>query len=269
VLLLKYLAGRLPLSDFELDFGRTGTAPNMLNTLFEFMDESINQMARPIDAIKHQAKTVTVGTSRITQALEGILFDALTAYGMGLSQLTNSNVVVLKNLQGIVAGIKGAILYEVDRLSLLGEPTDETTITILKKDGVLAAIPSRVEADNRLKGTKKIIVREGNVYIGKGRKDDRSIVVIPVLSSSASTGGMVRYILLLNIAFREDAALAAKKKALGGKSERIKNIVQENNVVWQDQYLEMVGIKDLFGLSAEKLAEAIVARVESGSAASP
>ncbi|MEW6076228.1 MAG: SIS domain-containing protein [Thermodesulfobacteriota bacterium] len=268
VLLLKYLAGRLPLSDFELDFGRTGTAPNMLNTLFEFVDESINQMARPIDAIKHQAKTVTVGTSRITQTMEGILFDALTAYGMGLSQLTNSNVVVLKNLQGIVAGIKGAILYEVDRLNLLGEPTDETTITILKKDGVLAAIPSRVESDNRLKGTKKIIVREGNVYIGKGRKDDRSIVVIPVLSSSASTGGMIRYILLINIAFREDAALAAKKKALGGKSERIKNIVQENNVAWQDHFLELVGIKDLFGLSAEKLAEAIVARVESGAASS-
>ncbi len=93
-LLLKYLAGRLPLTDFELDFGRTGTAPNMLTTLFEFVDESINQMARPIDAIKHQAKTVTVGTSRIAHTMEGILFDALTAYGMSLSQLINSNVVV-------------------------------------------------------------------------------------------------------------------------------------------------------------------------------
>jgi len=262
VLLLKYLAGRLPLSDFELDFGRTGTAPNMLNTLFEFINDSINQMARPIDAIKHQAKTVTVGTSRITQTMEGILFDALTAYGMSLSRLTNSNVVVLKNVQEIVAGIKGAILYEVDRLSLLGEPTDETTIAILKKDGVLAAIPSRVETDNHLKGTKKIIVREGNVYIGRGRKDDRSIVIVPVLSSSASTGGMIRYILLLNIAFKEDAPLLSKKKALGGKCERIKNIVQESNVVWQDNFLELLDIKDLFGLSAEKIAEAIVARAE-------
>ena len=262
VLLLKYLSGRLPLSDFELDFGRTGTAPNMLNTLFEFVDDSINQMARPIDAIKHQAKTVTVGTSRITQAMEGILFDALTTYGMNLSQLTNSNVVVLKNVQEIVAGIQGAILYEVDRLSLLGEPTDETTITILKKDGVLAPIPSRVETDNRLKGTKKIIVREGNVYIGRGRKDERSIVVVPVLSSSAYSGGMVRYILLLNIAFKADATLAAKIKALGGKHERIKNIVQESNVPWRDPYLELVAINDLFGLSAEKIAEAIVTQVE-------
>jgi len=262
-LLLKYLAGRLPLSDFEMDFGKTGTAPNMLNTLFEFMNNSINQMARPIDAIKHQAKTVTVGTSRITQTMEGVLFDALTAYGMNLSQLINSNVVVLKNLQGVVADIKGAILYEVDRLNLLGEPTDDTIIIILRKAGVLAPIPSRVETETRLKGTKKIIVREGNVYIGKGRKDDRSIIIIPILSSSAATGGMVRYILLLNIAFKKDATLSVKKKALGGKGEHIKNIVQENNVVWQDDFLELVGIKDLFGRSAEKIAEAIVARVGS------
>ena len=261
-LLLKYLAGRLPLTDFELDFGRTGTAPNMINTLFEFIDESINQMARPIDAIKHQAKTVTVGTSRITQTMEGILFDALARYDISISQLINSNVVVLKNLQEIVAGIKGAILYEVDRLSLLGEPTDDTTIRILKKDGVLAPIPSRVEADNRLKGTKKIIVREGNVYIGKGRKDERSIIVIPILSASAATGGMIRFILLLNISFKADAGLSVKKKALGGKGERIKNIVQENNVVWRDEYLELIDIKDLFGRSAEKIAETIVSQAE-------
>ena len=234
----------------------------MINTLFEFIDESINQMARPIDAIKHQAKTVTVGTSRITQTMEGILFDALARYDISISQLINSNVVVLKNLQEIVAGIKGAILYEVDRLSLLGEPTDDTTIRILKKDGVLAPIPSRVEADNRLKGTKKIIVREGNVYIGKGRKDERSIIVIPILSASAATGGMIRFILLLNISFKADAGLSVKKKALGGKGERIKNIVQENNVVWRDEYLELIDIKDLFGRSAEKIAETIVSQAE-------
>jgi glutamine---fructose-6-phosphate transaminase (isomerizing) len=39
--------------------------------------ESINGMSRPVDAIKHQAKTVTVGTSRISEKIEGLLFDAL------------------------------------------------------------------------------------------------------------------------------------------------------------------------------------------------
>ena len=31
-LLLKYLSGRLPVSDFEIDFNQKGTATNMLNT---------------------------------------------------------------------------------------------------------------------------------------------------------------------------------------------------------------------------------------------
>ncbi len=261
-LLLKYLSGRLPLADFELDFGRKGTAPNMIDTLFDYLGRSINQMARPVDAIKHQAKTVTVGTSRITEAVTGLLFEALEHNGLSLTQLTNSNIVVLKNVQEVVATIKGSILYEVDDLNLLGVPTDTSTISLLRKEGSLQNIPSRVETDNRLKGTKKIIVREGNVYIGKGRKDDRHIVIIPVLSSSPATGGMIRNILLLNIALKKDASLFARKKALGGKFERIKNYVQENSLVWQDKFLDFIDIHDLFGKSAEKIAETIIAAAD-------
>jgi glucosamine--fructose-6-phosphate aminotransferase (isomerizing) len=94
--------------------------------------------------------------------------------------LINRNVIGHEKLQGVVGAINGSILYRIGNLDLLGEPTDETTIEILTQAGVLAeAMPSRVETDNVLKGTKRIIVRQGNVYIGKGRKDDRSIIVIP------------------------------------------------------------------------------------------
>jgi glucosamine--fructose-6-phosphate aminotransferase (isomerizing) len=53
-LLLKYLSGRLPMSDFELDFGLSGTAPNMFDTFFSCIGETINDMARPIDAIRQK-----------------------------------------------------------------------------------------------------------------------------------------------------------------------------------------------------------------------
>jgi glucosamine--fructose-6-phosphate aminotransferase (isomerizing) len=261
ILLLKYLSGRLPAADFELDFDQKGTARNMLDTLFRFMGESINAMARPVDAIKHQAKTVTVGTSRISEKVEGILFDALNEYGVNISQVTNSNIVVLKNLQGIVGQINGAIFYTIDGVNLLGEPTDETTIQIVKKTGELAPIPSRVETDFRLKGTKRIIVRQGNVYIGKGRKDNRSILVIPVISTSPEKPNIIENLLLLNIGFKAEATLEIKAKALGGKYEHIKNIVQENNISWKDLYLDLVPMEDLFGLSAEKVGEVIQSRL--------
>ena len=114
-----------------------------------------------------------------------------------------------------------------------------------------------------MKGTKRIIVREGNVYIGIGRKDDRSIIVIPVISTSSDKPNIIEYILLLTITFKTDVPLSSKIKALGGKYERIINIVQENSVPWNDQYLELVEMKQLFGISAEKIGEFIASRVGS------
>lgn len=260
-LLLKYLTGRLPVSDFEIDFNVKGTAANMLNTFFSHMGEAINQMSRPVDAIKHQAKTVTVGTSRISEKVEGLLFDALAEHEVNLGQLINRNIIVLKNLQGVIEGINGAILYRIDDLSLLGEVTAETTITVLKKSGILAELPSRVESDNHLKGTKRIIVRQGNVYIGKGRKDGRSIVVIPVISNDPAKPNQIANLLLLNIAFKETVPLAEKIKALGGKFEHIQNIVQESSATWEDSYIDLAPMEDLFGLSAEKIGEQILVAV--------
>ncbi len=257
-LLLKYLSGRLPMGDFEIDFGAKGTARNMLDIFFQCLADAIGIMARPVDAIKHQAKTVTVGTSRILEKVQGPLFDALAHRGLDVSRLTNRNILVLRNLQTIVASIPGAILYRIEHLNLLGEPTDETRIAVVRKDGALATIASRVETDGRLQGTKRIIVREGNVYIGKGRKDDRSIIVIPVLGATPSSSSTIENILLLNIAFKTDVSLDDRIKALGGKFERIKNLIQENSVAWQDGYLDRIPIDELFGRSAEKVAETIL-----------
>jgi len=261
LLLLKYLSGRLPVSDFEMDFGKKGTALNMLHSLFKFLGESINSMSRPVDAIKHQAKTVTVGTSRISEKTEGILFDALVDHKISNAQLINRNIIVLKNLQGVVGAIKGSILYRIDSLNVLGEPTDTTTIEILRKEGILKTLPSRVETDHTLKGTKRIIVQQGNVYIGKGRKDNRSIIVIPAISTDPSASNRIEYLLLLNIGFMQTIPLPAKIKALGGKYEHIKNIVQENSIPWEDTHLELVPVDDLFGRSAEKIGEQIVAQI--------
>jgi glucosamine--fructose-6-phosphate aminotransferase (isomerizing) len=264
-LLLKYLSGKLPASDFEIDFGQKGTAANMLDALFKCLAESINYLARPVDAIKHQAKTVTVGTSRISDRIEGLLFEMLAAEGFNISQLTNSNIIVLKNLQGIIARVNGSVLYQIGGLNLLGEPVDETTITVKRKRGTTIQIPSRVETDTKLKGSKRIIVSEGNVYIGKGRKDDRSIVVLPILSALPAKPNLIEYLLLLHISFKQKVSLPTKIKALGGKYEHIKSIVQENCPTWDDHYLEFLEIQELFGRSAEKIGEFITSKVKNQS----
>ncbi|MFW6333801.1 MAG: glutamine--fructose-6-phosphate aminotransferase, partial [Desulfosalsimonas sp.] len=261
VLLLKYLSGRLPIADFEIDFGVKGTAGNMFEILFSSLSEAINAMARPVDAIKHQAKTVTVGTSRIEEKAEGPLFDLLEDLGFSIEHLTINNIMVVRNVQKIIEKINGHTLYRISGVNLLGEPTDETSIEVIDKLGTSASMPSRAETDQRLKGTKKIIVREGNVYLGKGRKDNRSILVIPLISGDPSRPNTVEHLLLLDVGFRKDADLQTRVRALGGKHEHIKNIVQENNITWSDELIDLVDMDELFGRSAEKIAEKIVERV--------
>jgi len=199
-----------------------------------------------------------VGTSRMVEKIEGILFEALAANNFNISQVINRNILVLKNLQAIVAEIDGMTLYHVEGLNLLGEPTDESSITITKKEGTSKNIRSRVETDNRLQGTKKIIVQRGNAYIGKGVIDGRSILIIPIISASPETPNLIEHLLLFNIAFHEKIALPVKIKALGGKFEHIKNIVQENSIKWDNKYLERIEIEELFGRSAEKIGDLIV-----------
>jgi len=260
-LLSKYLSGRLPVSDFEGDFQIKGTPANMLDTFFKYLGKAINIMARPIDAIKHQAKTVTVGTSRIVEKFEGVIFDDLAKNDLAVAQITNKNVVVLKNIQEVISNIKGSFLYKISGLDILGEPTPDTKIEIVTKTGSIKNADSRVEKDSRLKGTKNIIVREGNVYLGKGRKDGRKILVIPVLSSSSATPNTTEYILSLEIEFKKDneVTLLKKIKGLGGKFTRIKDLVLESaNIKWDDKLLNLASVEKLFSDPAETTAELIV-----------
>ncbi len=260
-LLSKYLSGRLPVSDFEIDFNVKGTPANMLDAFFKYIGDAINIMARPVDAIKHQAKTVTVGTSRIVERFKGVVFDELSKHGITIAQITNKNVVVIKNIQEILSKVKGSLLYEISGLDLLGEPTQDTKIKVIRKQGSIKTATSRVEKDSRLKGTKNIIVREGNVYLGKGRKDGRKILVIPVFSSSSLTPNKIENILSLDIDFKNDneVTLLKKIKGLGGKFERIKDLILESaNFKWDDKLLNLVSTEELFGDPAEITAESII-----------
>ncbi len=229
------------------------------------MGNAINTLARPVDAIKHQAKTVTVGTSRISEVFEGTIFDELAANDIQISQLTNKNVLVIKNLQEVISNVKGGLLYQISGLSLLGEVTPETKIRVMGKTGSLTQETSRVENDPRLKGTKNIIVREGNVYIGKGRKDNKSILVIPVISKSPSTPNIIEYILSLNVVFKTpgEVSLLKKIKALGGKYTRLKDwVLESENIQWDDNFLNLVAVDTLFGDTAEQVVETILKKIK-------
>ncbi|MCX6224680.1 MAG: SIS domain-containing protein, partial [Bacteroidia bacterium] len=77
VLLAKYAAGKLPLEDFRHEFKTDEDFASPLDLLDITLGRAIDELTRPIDAIRHQAKTVTVGTSRKEKELKGIIFDLM------------------------------------------------------------------------------------------------------------------------------------------------------------------------------------------------
>ncbi|HMK95945.1 MAG TPA: SIS domain-containing protein, partial [Acidimicrobiales bacterium] len=62
--LLRYATGTLPVEGYEAEMGKVGTPGAIALDLIDSLGSAIDELTRPIDAIKHQAKTVTVGISR-------------------------------------------------------------------------------------------------------------------------------------------------------------------------------------------------------------
>ena len=67
--LLRYATGVSPLDAYELEHGKVGTPSTVVQDLTAALTRGIEELTRPIDAIKHQAKTVTVGISRSDETL--------------------------------------------------------------------------------------------------------------------------------------------------------------------------------------------------------
>ncbi|HEV7534180.1 MAG TPA: SIS domain-containing protein, partial [Acidimicrobiia bacterium] len=66
---LRYATRALPLELYELDHGRVGTPGVVVEDLAAALTRAIDELTRPVDAIRHQAKTVTVGISRSEEEL--------------------------------------------------------------------------------------------------------------------------------------------------------------------------------------------------------
>ena len=59
----------LPLEAYQVEYGKVGTPSVVIEDLTAALTRAIEELTRPVDAIKHQAKTVTVGISRTDETL--------------------------------------------------------------------------------------------------------------------------------------------------------------------------------------------------------
>ena len=252
-LLTKYVAGKLPLEDFWSDFGEGAGDASPIDVLNITFGHAIDELSRPIDAIRHQAKTVTVGTSRKEEMLRGVLFDLLASLKCTPKNLKAENMLALDRVQKAVAAVRGYTLYEIAGLDAEGFPTDDTTISIVNRGGVSVGMVSRAETSKALMGTKRTIARTGNLYVGLGKVDGRPLVIIPLIRGGQGVSGL----LLVHVEFNPSLTVADKVEILADRYRDIQNLVNEYNLPWDDAYLAELPIEILLGESVEFIAAEI------------
>jgi glucosamine--fructose-6-phosphate aminotransferase (isomerizing) len=253
LLLLKYATGKLPLQDMRQEFKSQDELMSPFDLLDVTLGAAIDELTRPIDAIRHQAKTVTVGTSRKEKELKGLIFDTLENLKFSAKNLTYRNVLTINRIQPALALIRGCTVYDVSGLDDQGNPEEGSMIVIRAKSGVAANMTSRADKPAPLMGTKRMLVSTGHIYIGRGKSDGVPIVIIPLLGEN----NIVDHLLLLHITYNETLTAMEKKEALGYRYNDIRNLINEYNLPWQDEYLESISLENLFSEQVEAIADQI------------
>lgn len=209
--ILAAAASASPVEAFTALTGAVGTPLAVVDELMAALTRAVEELTRPIDAIKHQAKTVTVGISRSDEGvLDRALVQATLAAGAGRDVLSYRNLKVLAALDPAVADVVGYTRYRVD-----GD-----TISIVDRGGISRGLPSRVESDARLLGTKRRVASSQDVLVGRGRGDGRTLVFVPEVKASTCTG-----ITLLHVRFADRLPADVLRGVLQGYDHRYDRLV--------------------------------------------
>ncbi len=209
--LLRDLGSPNAVEQYSVSSGKVGTPGALIDELVEALTRGIEELTRPVDAIKHQAKTVTVGISRSDEGvLDRPLVQAILQAGAGRDVLSYRTLKVLADLDPAVADVTGYTRYRID-----GD-----MITIVDRGGISRDLRSRVEGDSRLVGTKHRVAESREVLVGRGRRDHRSVIFVPEVKSGTSVG-----ITLLHVRFHDRLDAATMRGVLQGYDNRYNRLV--------------------------------------------
>ncbi|MFM7204592.1 MAG: SIS domain-containing protein [Myxococcota bacterium] len=256
VLMLHAVTGRIGLDDVVLELGAAGPVggAQLFEAYLTALSGAINDLTRPIDAIKHQAKTVTVGISR-NATPTGVLFESLEGLGIPVEAILPSHAESLEALSPLVERVTGCVEYGLEQLNEAGEPTLATRIRVRHKTGIVAQVRSRADEGASLIGSKWFITLEKRIFAGVGSSDGKRIIMFPLLKSGRMNG-----LLLLHVQFDEGAGLDARLQAVRAyrnRYERLRGWVTENSLDWQDELLLQLPVAQLFEGSNEVVMNAV------------
>ncbi|MBV1894494.1 MAG: glucosamine-6-phosphate synthase, partial [Ilumatobacteraceae bacterium] len=223
-----------PVEQYQIDSGKVGTPIALIDDLVAALTRAIEELTRPVDTIKHQAKTVTVGISRSDEGvIDKALVQAVLSAGAGRDVLSYRTLKVLADLDLAVADVRGYTRYSID-----GD-----TISIIDRGGISRDLSSRVESNGVLRGTKHRVASEREVLVAVGRNDGRTVLLIPEVKAGDTTG-----LTLLHVAFHDRLPAKEMRAVLQGydrRYDRLVDWVTETEGHFDESVLGELGVQEL------------------------
>jgi glucosamine--fructose-6-phosphate aminotransferase (isomerizing) len=247
--LIRDILAPSPVEAYQEDSGKVGTPGSLIDDLTASLTRAIEELTRPVDAIKHQAKTVTVGISRSDEGvLDRRLVQAVLETGAGRDRLSYRILKILADLDPAVADITGYTRYSIE-----GDPsTTDATVSIVDRGGISREIPSRVDRDSRLIGTKRRVAAERELIVARGRSDGRTVLMIPEVKGTVCSG-----LTLVHVRFHDRLPAAVLRGVLQGydrRYDRLVDWVSETEGGFRDEVLADVSVVDLLTLPISEVA---------------
>ncbi len=246
--LLRFATGTAPLELFQLEHGKVGTPANVVEELTDALTKAIEELTRPVDAIKHQAKTVTVGISRSDEGLmtELLVRETLEA-GAQREAIAYADLRTLAALSPTIEEVLGFSRYEI-----VGSEADPKVHQV-QAGGIAKSMRSRTNSDPRLRGTKHQVARERSVLVAEGRSDGRMVLFVPEVRGQHTVG-----LTLLHVQLKDHVSAAEARTALEhyrSRYTRLVEAVMETEPVFDDARLAHIGTRDLLVTAVPGLAD--------------
>src|SRR5262252_733318 len=176
---------------------------------------AIDELGRPIDSVKHQAKTVTVGTSRDdADVYDNDVVAALRDVGVDLHRLTLPVLRVVRAQAPVIRRVAGVTYYRVD------DGPEGGTIQVVRKTGSTAGLASRADHGSPLMGSKRRVAELRTARLLRGRSDGRVVLVVP-----EQDGNRISHLCVVHVELHERCEPADLVAAMDAVGDRMAEIV--------------------------------------------
>jgi len=243
--------GGLASGIFSDEFGEPASVARAVLT------HAIDELGRSIDSVKHQAKTVTVGTSRDDVDLyDNDVVEAMQAAGLDRTGLTLPVLRVVRSYARLVERVTGVTRYRVHR--------DDAgrTIEVVRKTGLAADLRSRADRPAPLVGSKRRVAELRLPRLLRGRLDGRVVLVVP-----EQEAGEVSHLALVHVALRDHCPAEELVTAMNSVGDRMADIVAavtETAPSFVPDRLRTLSTEDVLLAPVEWVAEQLAAEDRSG-----